>query len=118
SSPAASQVTSTGVVFAFDGTNPRGTAERSGDEPATWIRTPMAARVEGTGPGHRTAGEPRTQWRNRGRTHDHSSEAYRVHQHHLGRRPQAKPAYQGPSLARHAGGDWSLPGDADVPVQG
>src|SRR5215472_6984683 len=53
SNPATSQVTSTGVdplTSAVDGTNPRGTAERSDDEPATWIRTPIAANVEGTGP--------------------------------------------------------------------
>ena len=50
SSPATSQVTSTGidpVTPAPDGTNPRGTAERSGAEPTTWMRTPIAARVEG-----------------------------------------------------------------------
>src|SRR5262249_50280721 len=135
SSPAVSQVTSTGVVPVFDGTNPRGTAERSDDEPATWIRTPMAARVEGTGPppassvGQRSgragparppppAGEPRARWGTRGRAHDPSPETYRVHQHHVGRCPQAKPAYQRPGLARHAGAHWSLPGDADLPVQG
>ena len=50
SSPATSQVTSTGPAPALDGANPRGTAERSGDEPATWIRTPTAVRDEGTGP--------------------------------------------------------------------
>ena len=50
SSPATSMVTSTGAPPAADGTNPRGTAERSGAEPTTWIRTPIAARVEGTVP--------------------------------------------------------------------
>ena len=50
SSPATSQVTSTGPAPALDGANPRGTAERSGDEPTTWIRTPIAVRAEGTGP--------------------------------------------------------------------
>src|SRR5258707_13427329 len=48
SSPATSQVTSTGPAPALDGANLRGTAERSGDEPTTWILTPIAARVEGT----------------------------------------------------------------------
>src|SRR6516165_7324758 len=53
SNPATSQVTSTGVdplTCAVDGTNPRGAAERSDDEPTTWIRTPIAASVDGTGP--------------------------------------------------------------------
>src|SRR5580704_5099863 len=53
SSPATSQVTSTGPdpeASALDGANPRGTAERSGNEPTTWIRTPIAVRAEGTGP--------------------------------------------------------------------
>src|SRR5262249_45965032 len=35
---------------ALDGTKPRGTAERSGDEPTTWIWTPIAVRSEGTEP--------------------------------------------------------------------
>ena len=48
--PATSAVTSTGAAPAADGTNPRGTAERSGAEPTTWMRTPAAARAEGTGP--------------------------------------------------------------------
>src|SRR5690348_18492445 len=47
SSPATSVVTSTGAAPASDGTNPRGTAECSGAEPTTWIRTPIAARTEG-----------------------------------------------------------------------
>ena len=134
SSPATSQVTSTGPAPALDGANPRGTAERSGDEPTTWIRTPIAVRAEGTGPpptssigqpsraagpqpARQRAGEPPAQRGNRGRTHDHSAEPHRVHQQHLGRRPQAKPAQQGLRLVRHAGADWSLPGDADLAVE-
>ncbi len=137
SSPATSQVTSTGPdpeAPALDGANPRGTAEPSGGEPTTWIRTPAAARTEGTGPpptssiGQRSgrqgpsrpgnrAGEPPAQLGNRGRTHDHTAEPHRVHQQHLGRRPQAEPVQQGPRLVRHAGADWSLPGDADQAVE-
>src|SRR5690242_21105062 len=49
SSPATSAVTSTGAAPASDGTNPRGTAECSGAEPTTWIRTPIAVRTEGIG---------------------------------------------------------------------
>ncbi len=45
-----SQVRSTGPVPALDGANPRGTAERSGDELTTWILSPIAVRAEGTGP--------------------------------------------------------------------
>ena len=48
--PATSAVTSTGAAPALDGTKPRGTGERSDAEPTTWIRTPTAANVEGTGP--------------------------------------------------------------------
>ena len=50
SNPETSQVTSTGTLPALDGTKPSGVADRSGATPTTRIRTPIAARIGGTGP--------------------------------------------------------------------
>jgi hypothetical protein len=75
-----------------------------------------ALRAAGPQPTGQRAGEPPTQRGNRGRTHDHPCEPHRVHQQHLGRRPQAKPAQQGSRLVRHAGADRSRPDDADLAV--
>ena len=130
SNPATSVVTSTGVAPASDGTNPRGTAERSGAEPTTWIRTPIAARskrpdhsrpgASGSAPGGKAPAGPaprRGAIGPVGRSRRDARPLLRAAPGSSAPLRSATPSRAraaAPALVRHAGTDCSLPGDADL----